>query len=299
MANIREILNKINSISSTQQITKAMKMVAASKLNKVQSKSQGLQPYLRTMNEMILKLSGNDVDSSQFPHFQTRELNNALFVVIASDRGLCGSFNSNILKFTRAAVEDFKRENPLVNVSVMPIGIKAQSYFKKLDYSILDLYSQVQAKFSIEDATKMSNFLTEEFLAKRVDKIFLCYTHFKSTSSNEAVIEEYLPIDIKSLLANVALEVKKMRSDTKWIFETPAQDILAALLPIYIRIKMYDAVIQSGASEHSSRMISMNKASDNAEAMRKALKIDYNRKRQASITQEISEIVSGAESLIN
>lgn len=294
MANIKEIHRKILSISSTQQITKAMKMVAAAKLNKVQARVMGMKPYASLMYsivEQIAKQEGDKLNEGAF--FEQRKIEKILFVVMTSDKGLCGAYNTNILKTTTAAINKILIDHPDVEISILPIGERARGFFSKKNFRMRNNFTNALNVLTVDYSESIARFLIGEFLAKRYDKILLSYSSFKSIAKQEPVVADYLPI--VKLVDDVD---GADRGYVDYIYEPSRVDIVRSLIPKLLEIKIYSALLESSASEHSARMMTMNKAYDNAGDMLKSLKVSYNRTRQAAITQEISEIVSGAQALL-
>jgi F-type H+-transporting ATPase subunit gamma len=293
MANIKEIAGKISSISSTQQITKAMKMVAASKLSKVQSKTVHMKQYVAKLASIVSSISETNGDEFITQYLDNRSIKKVLFVVMASDKGLCGSFNANTIKYANQEIKKIKSTYHNVEVDIMSVGEKVNQTFVKQGFKCITNFVESINKLSHSEANDIANFVSDAFLSKKYDKIILIYSNFKSVASQEPVGMNYLPIDF-SQIANLSC-IKE--SGITYIYEPSKKEIIQVLVPKLLEIQIYSALLESSSSEHSARMMTMSKASDNAGEMLKSLKITYNRTRQAAITQEISEIVSGAESL--
>lgn len=294
MASTKEIHRKILSISSTQQITKAMKMVAASKLNKVQARIIGMKAYSSLMYSIMERISvAGRANVTDNLFFEQRKIERVLLVVIASDKGLCGAYNANILKNTNAVINKIIREHPAVEISILPIGDRADAFFAKKNFRMVNGFSNALNILSFNSSKSIVQFLIKEFLVKNYDKIMLSYSSFKSIAKQEPVIVDYLPI------ANLLDGYDGCDGGyLDYIYEPCKVDILQTLIPKLLEVKVYSSLIESSASEHSARMMTMSKAYDNAGDMLKVLKVSYNRTRQAAITQEISEIVSGAQALL-
>lgn len=293
MANIKEIAGKILSISSTQQITKAMKMVAASKLNRVQGKAIHMKQYLAKLASVVSGISKTSNEQFIAQFLAERHIKKVLFVVMASDKGLCGSFNSNLIKYANQAIKNLKTEYPIVEIDIMSIGEKINQAFVKQGFKCITDFVESINRLSHAEAQTITNFAVNAFLSKKYDKVVLIYSLFKSISTQEPIAMNYLPIDFSQFdnLSNLT------HRGVTYIYEPSQKEMIATLVPKLLEIQIYSTLLESSASEHSIRMMTMNKASDNAGEMLKSLKVTYNRTRQAAITQEISEIVSGAESL--
>ncbi len=283
MPSIKEVKNRIGSVKSTQQLTKAMKMVAAAKLKKAQDKVLQLRPYSRKLNEILSNLSGsvnNDL-------FFEKEVNNVLVVIISSDKGLCGSFNSNLVKQFRAYCDNLNTKN----ISVLPIGKKAHDFFKKSEYNLILDYWQSLNGFNYEKSSEICDFIISSFLSSKYDKVAIIYNEFKNVAVQKSVVDNFLPV-IPEMNENKEL-------NNNYIFEPNKNKIVNNLIPQTLKTQFIKAVLESNASEQGSRMTAMSQATDNAGELLKELKLTYNRTRQAAITKEILEIVGGAEALNN
>ena len=285
MANLKEIRNRIASVSSTMQITSAMKMVSAAKLKKAQDAITAMRPYANKLTELLQGLSATlDADSGSIYSAQ-REVNKVLIVAITSNRGLCGAFNSNIIKEIQSLVEN---EYAAKKVSVFAIGKKANDAFSKKEM-VLGNESGIFDELTFDNAAKTAETLMDKFVSGEFDKIELVYNKFKNAANQEVMVEQYLPI-VPIEQANVNLD---------YIFEPSKVEIVEQLIPKSLKTQLYKAIRDSFASEHGARMTAMHKATDNATELRDQLKLTYNKARQAAITNEILEIVSGAEALNN
>ncbi|MCK7589558.1 ATP synthase F1 subunit gamma [Subsaxibacter sp. CAU 1640] len=286
MANLKEIRNRISSVSSTMQITSAMKMVSAAKLKKAQDAITAMRPYSDKLTELLQGLSATlDADSgSKFA--DQRIVNKVLIVAITSNRGLAGAFNSNIIKQV-----NFLVNNTYANqeVSYLAIGKKANDAFKKSN-KVLSNKSAVYDDLTFENVADIAEMLMEQFLTHKADKIVLVYNKFKNAATQEIMNEQFLPIVPIEKDANVNLD---------YIFEPSKAEIVEQLIPKSLKTQLYKAIRDSFASEHGARMTAMHKATDNATELRDQLKLTYNKARQAAITNEILEIVGGAEALNN
>ncbi|WP_132705109.1 ATP synthase F1 subunit gamma [Winogradskyella wandonensis] len=286
MANLKEIRNRISSVSSTMQITSAMKMVSAAKLKKAQDAITAMRPYSNKLTELLQGLSASlDADSGSKYSVQ-REVKNVLIVAITSNRGLCGAFNSNIIKQTNSLINDVYGDK---NVSVLAIGKKANDAFQKQDRVIANK-SEVFDDLTFENVAEIAEMLMEKFVEGEFDKIEIVYNHFKNAATQIVMTEQFLPIVPVEADENVNLD---------YIFEPSKEEIVETLIPKSLKTQLYKGIRDSFASEHGARMTAMHKATDNATELRDQLKLTYNKARQAAITNEILEIVGGAEALNN
>lgn len=293
MANIKEIVGKIASITSTQQITKAMKMVAASKLNKVQHKVLQIKPYTQNLNSIVSNITASGVTNFAEQYLTQRIVKNILFIVMASDKGLCGSFNANIIKYAMGEVNRVQSLYQEAEIHILPIGEKVFSAFSKKDFKIKKEFVDAIANLSFEKAQSVANFSKKAFLDGEYDRIILVYSNFKSVAVQKPVTLDYLPL----IFSDKSGEDDRNIYPKDYIYEPSQVEIMQVLIPKLLETQLYNAMLESSASEHSARMMTMNKATDNAGEILRSLKISYNRTRQAAITQEISEIVSGTEAL--
>ncbi|WP_296382417.1 ATP synthase F1 subunit gamma [Winogradskyella sp.] len=286
MANLKEIRNRISSVSSTMQITSAMKMVSAAKLKKAQDAITAMRPYSNKLTELLQTLSTTlDADSGS-KYSAQREVENVLVVAITSNRGLCGAFNSNIIKQTNALINDVYGDK---NVSVLAIGKKANDAFAKQNRVIANK-SEVFDDLTFDNVADIAEMLMEKFAEGEFDKIELVYNNFKNAATQIVMTEQFLPIVPMEGEANV---------NSDYLFEPSKQEIVEALIPKSLKTQLFKGIRDSFASEHGARMTAMHKATDNATELRDQLKLTYNKARQAAITNEILEIVGGAEALNN
>jgi len=282
MANLKEIRNRIASVSSTMQITSAMKMVSAAKLKKAQDAITAMRPYANKLTELLQNLSATlDADSGS-KYSEQRDIKNVLIVAITSNRGLCGAFNSNIIKQANVVAEGYD-----ANVSVVAIGKKANDALSK-NFDIISNQSAVYDDLTFDNVAVIAEMLMEQFESKAVDKIEIIYNKFKNAATQEIMTEQFLPIEPIEGDANANLD---------YIFEPSKEEIVETLIPKSLKTQLYKSIRDSFASEHGARMTAMHKATDNATELRDQLKLTYNKARQASITNEILEIVGGAEAL--
>lgn len=291
MANLKEIRNRITSVESTMQITSAMKMVSAAKLKRAQDAITQMRPYSVKIQEILSNLSAS-IDLSDNTYASDREVKNVLLVPITSNRGLCGGFNNYVIKEAlRLAREEYKGKA----ISVLSIGKKANDVFKKTDFNIKGTYLPTKT----EELWNDLNFANVSVVAQKImtayteghlDKIVFIYNHFKNVATQIVTTEQFLPLVPK---------VKEVNTDANldYIFEPSKKEIVEDLIPKALKVQLYAAMLDSRAGEHGARMTAMHKATDNASELTKQLKLDYNKARQAAITNEILEIVGGAEAL--
>ncbi|MEX1000821.1 MAG: ATP synthase F1 subunit gamma [Crocinitomicaceae bacterium] len=291
MANLKEIRNRISSVDSTMQITSAMKMVSAAKLKRAQDAVTWMRPYANKLHEILAGLSAS-LDLSENKFASDREVKNVLLVCVTSNRGLCGAFNNNVIKKTlKIAKEDY----PDKNVSILSIGKKATDAFKRSQYNIKGSYlpkntDQLWNDLTFENVAPVAEKIMKAFTDGYIDKVVLVYNHFKNVATQIPTVEQFLPVQEPELDEN-----KKISLD--YIFEPSKEEIVTELIPKSLKIQLYSALLDSIAGEHGARMTAMHKATDNASELNKALKLEYNKARQAAITNEILEIVGGAEAL--
>lgn len=289
MASLKEVRNRIVSVGSTQQITSAMKMVSAAKLRRAQDAVTQMRPYANKMREILENLSSS-LSSNEGTFSKEREVKNVLLVVITSNRGLCGGFNSNVIK--RAIIE-VREQYSGAKVHYLAIGKKGADYFRKTPYTCaygdMDTISLFD-KLSYGVVAPIAENIMKGFEDGSYDKVVLLYNQFKNAAVQITQAEQYLPV--------VAAKTEgKKGQNADYIFEPSREQIVLDLIPRSLKTQLYKAVLDSVASEHGARMTAMHKATDNAQELIRALKISYNKARQASITNEILEIVGGAEAL--
>ena len=285
MPSIKEVKNRIGSVKSTQQLTKAMKMVAAAKLKRAQDKVLQLRPYSNKLNDILFNLS-NSINNELFLE---RDVKKVLVVIIGSDKGLCGSFNSNVLK----RFSSFNSDSGINSnaISVLPLGKKTYDFFKKNNFNLIDKYWNMLNGFNYENASEIFNFIVGSYVNSEFDKIVIIYNEFKNVAVQKSVVEDLLPIS-KSMKGQ-----NENNKNFNFIFEPNKAKIIEKLIPQTLKTQLLKAVLESNASEQGSRMTAMSQATDNAGELLKELKLTYNRTRQAAITKEILEIVGGAEAL--
>lgn len=289
MANLKEIRNRISSVSSTMQITSAMKMVSAAKLKRSQDAITRLRPYASKLRYILENVSGT-LDLSENSFTVQRELNKVIVVAITSNRGLCGGFNNNVIKRVNSLIKD---EFASSKVSVLCLGKKIKDVIKKTDYylsnELLSAHEDIVGALSFERTAEISRELMRIFEAKEVDQIVLVYNRFVKAVTQSVEVEGYLPLKAPEKLTDHAPK--------DYLFEPEKAEIIAELIPKSLNTQLFKALLDSVAAEHAARMTAMHKATDNASELKKALKLSYNKARQAAITNEILEIVGGAEAL--
>ncbi|WP_417362631.1 ATP synthase F1 subunit gamma [Galbibacter sp.] len=288
MANLKEIRNRITSVGSTMQITSAMKMVSAAKLKKAQDAITAMRPYADKLTELLQSVSASLEGESGSVFAEQREVKNVLVVSITSNRGLCGAFNTNVIKeSSRLANETYADKN----VSFMTIGKKGHDILGKKFY-VIHNNNSVFDDLTYENVSEITRRLMDIYSEGTYDKIVLVYNHFRNAATQVVKTENFLPIQ------PVALE-DSVSSSADYIFEPNKVEIVETLIPKSLKTQLYKSIRDSFASEHGARMTAMHKATDNAGELRSELKLTYNKARQAAITNEILEIVGGAEALNN
>ena len=282
MASLKDLRNKIKSIKSIQQVTNAMRMVAAAKLRKSQENMEKSRPYTNAIEEMISHLIP-DIDRSLLPILETREIKKKLFLVVSADRGMAGAFNSNIIKKTEKKVVEFGPSNS----SLICIGKKSHDYFKRRDYNIVDSYRDFWNTLDISIALKIGDVIINKYLNKEIDAVEVIYNEFVSVASQKIICKSFLPI---------TYEVDKKES-CDLLYEPSKEDVVKTLIPKHLNVQLWQFLLESNASEQAARMVAMENATENAGEIISDLSIEYNKARQAAITTEIIEIVSGANAL--
>ena len=293
MPSLKEVKSRIVSVVSTQQITKAMKMVAAAKLRRSQERITQLRPYAQKLEAILRNLSAaqqnNDTDNW---YSDVRPENRILIIAVSSDRGLCGSFNSNVFKgVSRLIEEQYSAQYQKGNVTILPIGKKAADFFmKRPKVKVINDYTLLFSKLTFENVAEAGDFVIDGFRKGTYDKVVVVYNEFKNVATQILRSEQVLPI-VPSATTQAA------SSQVDYIFEPNQENILTGLIPKSIKIQLFKAILDSNASENGARMTAMDKATENAGELLKELRLTYNRTRQAAITKEILEIVGGAEAL--
>ncbi len=296
MANLKEVRDRIASVKSTQQITKAMKMVAAAKLRKAQMAITQMRPYSNKLNEMLTNILSNMEGGADTAFGEEREVSSALLVVVTSDRGLCGAFNSNIIKAAVAKVEgEYAAVRNAGKLSLLFVGKKGYEYFAKRykDCTLINDYVGMFADLSFDNVSVASQRLMDAFEAGTYDKIEVSYGRFKNAAVQFAEVEQFLPV--AKLEKEEGDKGNAFKAD--YLFEPDMQTLLNSLVPSILQMQFQKFLLDTNASEHGARMTAMDKATENAEELLKELKINYNKARQEAITNEISEIVGGVAAL--
>lgn len=287
MANLKEVKQRITSVVSTQQITKAMKMVSAAKLRRAQDKIIQMRPYSQKLTQILNNVSAASEGSADIIYAQKREVNKVLIVPVTSDKGLCGAFNSNVIKACNASiVSQFSGKE----ITILPLGKKAYESFKKREFPIIADFYQVFADLSFENVRAAAEYTMNAFVNGEYDQVVLVFNEFKNVATQIVQAEQFLP------MSNNETELEKT-AEVDYILEPSRAYIIEELVPTSLKIQFYKAVLESNASEHGARMTAMDKATENAGDLLKELRLLYNRSRQAAITNEILEIVAGAEAL--
>jgi F-type H+-transporting ATPase subunit gamma len=290
MANLKEIRSRISSTISTQQITKAMKLVSATKLRKAQSAIMQMRPYADKLNGILQNLGDSVDDQKLSKYFKERTPEKILLVVVSSDRGLCGGFNANIIKRVKSLLQgEYAAAASKNNVDLMFVGKKAFDAFKRTNMITNTDFMATFTNLNAERGFEVGDYILGAFLAGKYDRVEVVYNKFKNAATQIVTNDVILPVSIKAGGAKT--------STNDYIFEPNKVEILEELIPRSIKTHLYRAMLDSFASEHGARMIAMDKATDNAGEILKQLKLVYNRGRQAAITNEISEIVGGAAAL--
>lgn len=285
MANLKEIRNRISSVESTMQITSAMKMVSAAKLKRAQDAIVQLRPYANKLTEILVNLSETLDGSDGNPFSSERDVKNILFVSITSNRGLCGGFNSNIIKQTNSLINN---EYKNTKASIISIGKKSSEHFSKQGFNVISTHDDLYNKITFEAVSSIAESIMKTFIDGQFDKVVLVYNQFKNAATQIVMSENYLPVETPKE-ENVSIG--------DYIFEPSKEEIVQELIPKSLKTQLFKAILDSHASEHGARMTAMHKATDNANDLKDDLTLFYNKARQAAITGEILEIVGGAEAL--
>jgi F-type H+-transporting ATPase subunit gamma len=290
MATLREIRQRISGVKSTQKITKAMKMVAAAKLRRATDAIIAARPYARKMQELLSYLSGQ-VDVTKYPQFEEREVKSVAIVIVTADRGLCGAFNSNIIK---AAVnhinKNYAEMNKAGKVKLICVGKKGYDFFSKRNYEVIAKHVGVFNQMNFSTAKMIVTEIVDGFVKGDYDKVEVISNEFKNAVQQKLTIGQFLPV-----VHSQSLDTKAQLTD--YIFEPSSVEIVSALIPKHLNFQIWRVLLDSNAAEHGARMSAMENASTNARDMIKILQLNYNKARQAAITKELLEIVAGAEAL--
>lgn len=284
MANLKEIRTRIGSVASTMQITSAMKMVSAAKLKRAQDAITQMRPYAEKLREILVNISSTLEGSAEGVYSQERETNKVLLVAIASNRGLCGAFNANIIKSVEKRVVELEGKE----VQIYPIGKRAVDYFTG-KHSIYNSNVEIFNDLNYDNVSVIAQEVMDAFVEGQFDKVEIIYNEFKNAATQEVVTQQFVPV--------AAEETSNVVENANYVFEPSKRSIVVDLIPKSLKIQFYKSLLDSHASEHGARMTAMHKATDNAQELKAELTLSYNRQRQAAITNEILEIVGGAEAL--
>jgi F-type H+-transporting ATPase subunit gamma len=291
MPSLKEVRTRISSVISTKQITSAMKMVSASKLRRAQMAILKLRPYAQKLTEILGSLKSSIENTDEAAFFKERKVNKVLLVVLTSNRGLCGAFNSNSIKLAVQTIHnDYQEQFDHNNVFLICIGKKAQEYFTRRKYQVVESYNYLFDSLTYDNSMKVSKVIMDEFIKGTYDKVDIIYNQFKNAAVQVLIREQFLPvIDVQGK--------QEQKDNTDYIFEPDKTEIVRELVPRSLKVQLYKTLLDSLASEHGARMTAMHKATENGEEILKELKRAYNQARQANITKEILEIISGANAL--
>lgn len=291
MASLKEVRNRITSVNSTMQITRAMKMVSAAKLRRAQDAIIQMRPYANKLNQMIATVSSNTEAGASSPYTTVREVNNVLIILVTADRGLCGAFNTNVVKSAITLInEKYAAQAAKGNVKIMALGKKGAEAFTRRKMDVNREHMGIFTNLSFAAAREAAESAMEGFANGTYDEVSLVFNEFKNVATQIIRAEQMLPLVEK-------VEENAVPVNTDYIFEPSEEEIILELMPKAIKMQLYKAVLESNASEHGARMTAMDKATENGGDLLKELKLQYNRSRQAAITKEILEIVGGAEAL--
>ncbi|MGI4749596.1 MAG: ATP synthase F1 subunit gamma [Janthinobacterium lividum] len=291
MANLKEVRNRITSVSSTQQITKAMKMVSAAKLKRATNAIVQMRPYADKLNEILANLSASLEDAAS-SYMQVREPVRVLIIAVTSNRGLAGAFNTNVIKAANNLVANrYSEQLRANNVAIVAIGRKAQEYYERRRYKVVGNNNDLFNELNFENTSLITEAVMQGFVNGDYDRVELVYNHFRNAAVQYIATEQLLPV------AKPHKKESAKTAQVDYILEPSQEEIVNELIPKNIKVQLYKAVLDSHASEHGARMTAMDKATENAGDLLKALKLSYNQARQAAITTELTEIVSGAAAL--
>lgn len=290
MANLKEVRNRITSVTSTQQITKAMKMVSAAKLKRATNAIVQLRPYANKLRDILAQVSAS-VEGNDSPFTEDRIPTKVLIIVVTSNRGLAGAFNANAIKTSNNLIADkYADQFSKGNVSIIAIGKRGQDFFTRRNFNVIGNNNELFSNLDFENVSKVTDYAMEEFKKGNIDRVEVVYNQFRNAAVQILTSEQLLP------LVSEEKQEEKL-PETDYIIEPSKEKIIEELIPKTIKIQLYKAVLDSHASEHGARMTAMDKATENAGDLLKQLKLSYNQARQAAITTELTEIVSGAAAL--
>lgn len=291
MANLKEVRGRIKSVMSTQQITKAMKMVAAAKLRRAQDRMSQMRPYSKRLSSILQNVTTGADPEIVGSYGTEREVNRVMLIVVTSDRGLCGPFNSNIFKATVQHINaNYRSIKDRGNLTVFPVGRKAYDYFRKRGYQVDSKYYELFSELDFDPVREAAAYVMERYDQDEFDRIEIIYNEFKNVAQQILQIEQFLPIPPREAEEGTSAEID-------YIFEPNKEYLIKEIVPKSLKVQFYKALLESNAAEQGARMTAMDQASENADELLKGLRLTYNRTRQAAITKEILEIVGGAEAL--
>jgi F-type H+-transporting ATPase subunit gamma len=289
MPSLKEVKNRIGSVVSTQQITKAMKMVAAAKLRRSQERIFQMRPFAKKLSSIFQNLSSAASGDDNW-YSKPREEKKILIVAVSSDRGLCGSFNSSVFKgVTRLVAEKYDAQFKKGDVTILTMGRKAQDFFSKRKFNVIGDYAGIIANITFQNVSEAAEYAMEAYRTGKYDKVEIVYNEFKNVATQILRTEQFLPV--------VLPQVEEKTTEIDYIYQPDREEIVAGLVPKSLKVQLFKAVLDSNAAENGARMTAMDKATENAGELLKELRLTYNRSRQAAITKEILEIVGGAEAL--
>ncbi len=295
MANLKEIRQHISSIKSMQQITSAMKMVSAAKLRKAQDAIIQMRPYAEMLNEILIHVNANLEGNVSNKYSEHKEVKKVLLIAVASNRGLCGSFNSNVIKKTIELIQSrYYYYHKMNAIDIIAIGKKAEDGFKARNLKVIGNYSSIYDHLNFKEVSEIAQKVMDVYANREYDRVELIYNQFKNAAVQELKVEQFLPV-VNSQPEQLSPKGKKARFD--YIFEPSLESVVDIVIPKSLKIHFYRTLLDSVASEHGARMTAMHKATDNAAELVRDLNLEYNKARQTSITNEILEIVSGANAL--
>lgn len=293
MANLKEVRTRISSTISTQQITKAMKLVSATKLRKAQNTILQMRPYSEKLSAILSNLASSADDDNLKVFFKPRTVKNVLIIVVTSDRGLCGPFNTNVTKAVKSLLETTYADINPSNITLMFMGKKGFEAFKLLKFNLNTEHRDVFQNLNAESVFNVGESIINDFVKGKYDEVRVVYNQFKNAATQIIKEERLMPVDLSHLIKS------KKETSVDYIFEPGKAEILQSLIPQAIKTQLLKSIFDSSASEHGARMVAMDKATENAGDLLKALRLQYNQARQAAITTEISEIVGGAAAMSN
>lgn len=287
---LKEVRNRIKSVTSTQQITKAMKMVSAAKLRRAQDAITQMRPYTQKLQEMLSNIVSSLSADVDMPLAKERTAERILMIPVTSDRGLAGAYNANVIKLTRETIRaKYSKQQAAGNITIFPLGKKGYEYFLRNNFKVIDTHWQIFSDLSFDNVRGAAQYAQEAFLRGEYDRVEIVYSQFRNAATQTFVAEEYLPVP--------RIAKAEGAKQTDFIYEPDVTTLLKELMPKILNTQVYKAVLDANASEHGARMTAMDKATENAADLLQTLKISYNRARQAAITTELTEIVSGAAAL--